>query len=116
MKKAIWVRTFFRGFHRWPDAPEQVAFLRNLHRHCFGVKVQIWVTGSDREVEFFILQSEVDFVTVKQLGPALKGTPSMSCEMMAEYIAEKLKAKNYHVHFVEVDEDGENGARVEYEN
>jgi hypothetical protein len=33
----IQVRTSFVGVHQWKDAPDEVAFLRNLHRHVFKV-------------------------------------------------------------------------------
>ena len=35
VRRWIRVRTTFEGFHCWPSAPNEVAFLRNVHRHLF---------------------------------------------------------------------------------
>lgn len=112
-RTSIYVSTSFTGFHCWPQAPEQVAFLRVLHRHRFGVKVQVAVTHSDRDVEFFILQADVNEYVRNVLQPTLAKKQSMSCEMMAEAIIDGLTLKKYLVRSVEVNEDGENGALVE---
>jgi hypothetical protein len=112
--KRIWITTFFNGFHHWPDAPAQVAFLRSLHRHRFGVKVSVNVLHSDRDVEFFMLQNDVNKVLVTELAKALKAKPAMSCEMMAEFIGQRLHAMKYNVAEITVDEDGENGATLTF--
>ena len=112
----IWVTTFFNGFHQWPLAPDTVAFLRSLHRHRFGVKVTVQVSHADRDVEFFMLQNDVNKVIVTELCKALKAKPAMSCEMMAEFIGMRLANLKYIVCQVEVDEDKENGAIVTFEH
>ena len=43
------------GFHCWRDAPGEVAFLRNHHRHLFVIKVYKPVHHDDRDVEFILL-------------------------------------------------------------
>ena len=60
MYSYIIVKTSFRGFHQYKDAPDQVAFLKNLHRHDFIVEAKIEVKHDDRELEFFIEQSALD--------------------------------------------------------
>ena len=35
----IFITDKFEGYHKYVDAPEEVAFLRNAHRHLFGVRV-----------------------------------------------------------------------------
>lgn len=62
MLKTIYVRTSFVGFHKWETAPQEVSFLRDLHRHIFNVKVTLQVSHSDRDVEFFLLKKDVDFI------------------------------------------------------
>ena len=42
------VKTEFEGFHSWEDAPDEVSFLRNLHRHIFHVTAK-WKVNHDAE-------------------------------------------------------------------
>ncbi len=115
VRTLIWVSTFINAFHHWPEAPDQVGFLRSLHRHKFGIKVTVRVSHEDRDVEFFMLQGDVNKVAALELVKLLKTKPSMSCEMMAEYIGTRLTdAHGYSVVSVAVDEDGENGGIVEF--
>jgi hypothetical protein len=114
MKITIWVTTDFNGFHCWPEAPESVSFLREIHRHVFKVKVALRVFKENREVEFFTLQKLVNQVISGNLVPLLLNRPSMSCEMMAAHLLDVLS--NEHrllVCEVTVSEDGENGSTVE---
>ena len=52
VQRSIWVKFEVIGFHCYPDAPEQVAYLRERHRHKFGFTVSMPVTHNEREVEF----------------------------------------------------------------
>jgi hypothetical protein len=82
MKKYIKVKTDFVGFHRWKDAPDSTAFLRDYHRHIFYVGVSIEVSGSDRELEFFEVKN-----TLEEYTKAFEGEYfDMSCEHIAERI------------------------------
>ena len=108
----VFVTTHFTGFHHWPEAPEEVAFLRNRHRHVFGVKVEVQTDHSDRDVEFFILKKSVDDSIQNVVLPTLEEQPSRSCEMMAHQLYHLLQNLGYIVKSVEVNEDGENGAVV----
>jgi hypothetical protein len=106
----IWVTTSFQAIHSWRDCDiEKVAFLRNKHRHLFRVKVTCRVYHNDRDVEFFVLQDQVDMICAawhkKDIG-------SQSCEMMAHDLMLSLRDQKYDVEEVEVSEDGENGAIV----
>lgn len=116
MNVEIWIRTGFIGFHQWLEAPEEVAYLRNLHRHVFGVKVTAKVTHRDRDIEFHILKKATDAVLVDLKAMLEKdGYTSLSCEEMAVFIHEGLKHKGFDsVSVVEVDEDRECGARVRF--
>lgn len=103
----IWVRTQFVAFHRWPEAPNEVAFLRDFHRHVFHVELSVVVGHDDREVEFFTLKKALDEVLCLHF----EGTYSRkSCEQFAKDIAGWF---NYlTVGKITVSEDGENGATV----
>ena len=102
----IYVTFDIEGIHAWKDAPEEVAFLRNDHRHLFKYKVHIEVKHNDRDIEFFLFQREM-------LEACATHPPYGSCEMRAEQLLEYLQ-NNYPGRnvSVEVSEDGENGAIV----
>ena len=72
MTNYIYINTQFEGFHCWKEAPIEVSFLRNFHRHMFKVKVWIEVRSNDREIEFFMFKKDVnniikDFLYVDDL-------------------------------------------------
>jgi len=104
----IFVTTQFVAFHQWEQAPKEVKFLRNLHRHIFKVKVWYAVKHNNRDKEFFIEKRKLDkyiqdFVIDKN---KIVG----SCEMVAAKIA---NLDDTSIVKVEVSEDGENGAIYE---
>lgn len=97
----IWIRTQFVGFHRYRDAPDEVAFLRDWHRHVFHVRLGVQVTGLNREVEFFTLKKRVDNYLTAYANKQFES----SCEQIADNLM-----KVFGACLVEVAEDGENGA------
>ena len=111
----ILVKTSFVGFHCWPEAPEEVKFLRELHRHQFGVKLILRVSevNDSRELEFFMVKSRLDHLINTVILPYLEQAPSTSCETMARVIAQTMR-EFYNVPEAQVfvDEDGENAAIV----
>lgn len=112
LSRSIYVTTSFVGFHCWPAAPEAFAFLRDVHRHVFHVRVECEVIHGDRQIEFFALQSAVDQMIAKFICPevtAVKASP-VSCEWLAEFLLGLLK--EYPIREIEVSEDGENGSIV----
>tara|TARA_R110000868_G_scaffold132290_2_gene342957 strand:+ start:5337 stop:5555 length:219 start_codon:yes stop_codon:yes gene_type:complete len=60
MKKQIYISTSFEGLHQWKDAPDQVDFLRSAHRHIFNIKIYFEVNHNDRDLEFFMMKSEIN--------------------------------------------------------
>ena len=102
-KTFIIVKTQFQAFHNWPNAPEEVKFLRNPHRHIFYVTVKFIVHHDDRDKEFFIEKRKLDNFLSGCYGPGLM--TGKSCEMLCKEIADYSKAD-----FVSVFEDNENGA------
>lgn len=121
MKTFIYVTTQFEDMHSYPNAPEEVAFLRNPHRHMFHVKATIEVTHLDRELEFILVKRDIDKMcqAIKEIDtPAVK-----SCERIATRLAIAISDKyswiidengfeRARAIIVEVNEDGENGAKV----
>lgn len=106
--KQIYIKTQFEGFHRWKDAPNEVAFLRNQHRHIFYVTVFIPVEHNDREIEFILFKREVqDFINTN-----INKEDVGSCEMIGEKIATHLNTKYFRPVLVDVSEDNENGAVI----
>lgn len=107
------VRTRFTGLHRWNDAPPEVGFLREKHRHEFHVEVKVEQFHDDRDVEYIKLKRKVDEI--------IDGWPynlgERSCEMMCDDLHQALSAhiESKRSYVVKVFEDGENGAEVHYE-
>ena len=106
----IWITHQFPAYHKWKDAPDEVEFLRSMHRHMFKIKLMIDVYNDNRELELFIVQRklktycEEEFEEDEDIG---------SCEM----IGNKIKKQFEEIYpgrmiNVEVSEDGENGVIV----
>jgi hypothetical protein len=105
MKTFIFIQTQFEAIHRWSNAPDEVSFLRNPHRHVFHVRMRFNSTY-DREIEFILMKRNLlDYVTkafhLKDLG-----------EMSCEKICECLKIAYPTSCYISVSEDGENGAEL----
>ena len=116
MKKSIIVTNQIKGFHKYSNAPEDVAFLRSVHRHVFQIKTTIQVFHNDRDLEFFQLQNFIDSCIRKQFksDSFYDYIFIESCESLAEFVLLELKNKYpERTAKVEVWEDGENGCSVE---
>lgn len=110
-KLFITVKNQFDDTHCYPNAPEQVSYLKNLHRHTFMIESKIEVFHEDRELEFYMVKDEIDIAItkVKELVQA------KSCENIAVFILEFLKGRygdNRDI-TVSCSEDGWNKATVE---
>lgn len=117
--KTVYAKVSFEGIHCWPDAPDEVIYLRNSHRHIFNVKASVEVSQNDREIEFIMLGHRLkelfkDFAKNDENG--VWNMVAMSCEDVAEmtmaYIRYKLGLSDETYISVQVDEDGENGCIV----
>lgn len=105
----IWASVRFRQefFHRWPDAPESVGYLRNLHRHMLHIQVDVQQFHDGRDLEYHTLLSRV-----KDEFGFYRGDDS------CETVAFGLKREMEHRYpdravRVQVYEDGENGCVIE---
>lgn len=114
----IQVRTKFEGVHCYPGAPDEVAYLREPHRHIFGVCVEVEVFDGDRELEFVMVKHMVDewIGGLTTTDGNCCNCGAMSCEHMAmmiwSHIKRKVKRAGERYWKVTVDEDGENGASL----
>jgi hypothetical protein len=99
------------GFHHWGDAPEEVAYLRDSHRHVFHASFTIRdLNHADRDQEFHLVQGWVREEFAKILDHAKR--EGMSCEMMAQRLCIRGRVKYQSSISCEVSEDGENHATV----
>lgn len=79
------------GFHFYPEAPQEVAFLRNNHRHQFHIRTTFQVEDSNREIEIFMMQDKIrNFLEGKYGSPC--NFQNMSCEMIAQDICDHFSA------------------------
>lgn len=119
-KNEVIVRHQFKGMHNWANCPiDDVAFLKDSHRHIFHVEVVATVSHADRDIEFFMLQRLIDTAIYNlyngesEMGYIELG--SRSCEMIAKDIIDFLVIK-YDLPSDEVTcsvfEDNENGGKV----
>lgn len=121
-RRSIRVRSTFVGFHHWPGATGERAYLGQRHRHEFTVTASLGVLHHDREVEFHDVQEFLAVTVVPTLGVDLQPFPgapielgSQSCEAVAERVAELLEEQwPGRVQWVAVDEDGQSTARLDY--
>ena len=109
MNNYIWITTSFEGFHKYPNAPKEVAFLKNEHRHIFHIKVWIEVFHNDRDIEFILFKRYVNTLIKKN------NFDFKSCEMISDDLQKKISQKypNRKIN-IEVSEDLENGSYKEY--
>mgnify|MGYP005674988451 FL=1 len=120
-KRWIWVTFKKEGIHKYPAALEDpalatgdeydVSFLGYPHRHIFHFKVAITVTHNDRDIEFIQFKRWLE----KLYAEKTLELDYKSCEMMSDDLFHKIweKYPGREVK-IEVSEDGENGALIEY--
>ena len=121
-QRKIWVTFQKEGMHRYPAAATDpalatgdeydVSFLANPHRHIFHFRVWADVVHNDRDIEFIQFKRWLENLyrdNTLQLD-------YKSCEMMADdlYIQIASRYPSRAV-WIEVSEDGENGALIKYE-
>ena len=111
MKTEVYCTLQVEGTHNWPGCPfEEVAYLRDPHRHMFHVKAYKEVFHDDRDVEFIMLKHEITTYLHQMYFDPMKHLlvfGSQSCEMIGNELLERFELSR-----VEVSEDNENGAIV----
>lgn len=114
-KKFVWVTFQRKGYHFYPNAPADVSYLRDRHRHLFKFKVKIEVKHDDREIEFHQFQNQIE----AWYDSGTLELNHKSCEMIADDLYRKLYHQ-YSTHeftrdlCIEVSEDGECGSECHY--
>ncbi len=121
-QRRIWVTFQKEGIHFYPAAATDpalktgdeydVSFLGAPHRHIFHFRVWIDVVHNDRDIEFIQfkrwLQKLYESGTVQ--------LDYKSCEMMSDDLYLQIAARYPERSvWIEVSEDGENGALIKYE-
>jgi len=120
-----WIEVTFQreGIHKYPAAATDpnlatgdeydVSFLAYPHRHMFHFRVRINVEHNDRDIEFIQFKRWLESLYTRQQD--CLQLDYKSCEMIAEEIivktAERYPGRDM---VVEVSEDGENGAVLQY--
>ena len=121
-QRRIWVTFQKEGIHFYPAAATDpalktgdeydVSFLGTPHRHIFHFRVWIDVVHNDRDIEFIQFKRWVQ----KLYESGTIQLDYKSCEMMSDdlylQIAARYPGRSV---WIEVSEDGENGALIKYE-
>ena len=118
MKTYIELKNQFVGHHRFVNVKEafpsadSIHHLENWHRHVFKVTTSIEVLNEDRELEFFIVQSQIQNYLNKTFH---NKKFELSCEAIARMILTQIISEYGQARFirVKVSEDGENAGIVE---
>ena len=121
-QRRIWVTFQKEGIHCYPAAATDpalktgdeydVSFLSAPHRHIFHFRVWIDVFHDDRDIEFIQFKRWLEKLY-------REGTVQLdykSCEMMSDDLYLEIAARYPgRSVWIEVSEDGENGALIKYE-
>ena len=111
IKKEVFCSLSIDAIHRWTNCPiEEVSFLRDDHRHMFGIKCYSEAQHCDRDIEFIELKHKVLDYLKDTYYDETKRTHyfgSSSCEMIAEELINEFNLTRCIV-----DEDGENGSEL----
>lgn len=107
----VYITTQREFFHRYKDAPDEVAYLRNMHRHLLHINAKVEVFDADREIEFIMFKHRIDEYLDSVVYQA-----NTSCETVAYSILNFIRDKygNHRDIKIVVSEDGENGVEVVY--
>jgi len=107
----VYITDTMEFLHCYEDAPNEVAYLRSLHRHLAHYKVSIEVFSDDREIEFIILKHKIKDYMVN-----LHTDRNCSCEALARMLLSFIQStygKDRDIK-IEVNEDNENGVELVY--
>ena len=123
-ERKIWVTFRKEGIHKYPAAATDpnlatgdeydVSFLANPHRHIFHFRVWIDVFHNDRDVEFIQFKRWLERLYHSDQG--VLSRDYKSCEMISDDLYTQIAARYPdRAVWIEVAEDGENGALIKYE-
>jgi hypothetical protein len=120
-ERKIWVTFRKEGIHCYPAAATDpslatgdeydVSFLGTPHRHIFHFRVWIDVLHNDRDIEFIQFKRWLENL----YKDGILQLDYKSCEMMADDLYAEIAARYPdRAVWIEVAEDGENGALIKY--
>jgi hypothetical protein len=111
MNTEVYCTVLVEGSHCWPGCPfDEVAYLRDPHRHVFYIRAYHHVTHSDRDVEFIMLKHKIQEYMKERFydnTQRMHVFGAMSCEMIAQQLITEFGLTR-----CDVSEDNENGAVV----
>ena len=121
-ERKIWVTFQKEGIHKYPAAATDpalatgdeydVSFLGVPHRHIFHFRVWIDVFHNDRDIEFIQFKRWLE----KLYATGTLQLNFKSCEMISDDLYDQISARYPdRAVWIEVAEDGENGALIKYE-
>ena len=121
-ERKIWVTFRKEGIHCYPAAATDpalktgdeydVSFLGTPHRHIFHFRVWIDVLHNDRDIEFIQFKRWLENL----YKDGILQLDYKSCEMMADDLYAEIAGRYPdRAVWIEVAEDGENGALIKYE-
>ena len=121
-ERKIWVTFRKEGIHCYPAAATDpslatgdeydVSFLGTPHRHIFHFRVWIDVLHNDRDIEFIQFKRWLENL----YKDGILQLDYKSCEMMADDLYAEIAGRYPdRAVWIEVSEDGENGALIKYE-
>jgi hypothetical protein len=121
-ERKIWVTFRKEGIHCYPAAATDpalatgdeydVSFLGTPHRHIFHFRVWIDVVHNDRDIEFIQFKRWLENL----YKDGILQLDHKSCEMMADDLYAEIAGRYPdRAVWIEVAEDGENGALIKYE-
>jgi hypothetical protein len=121
-ERKIWVTFRKEGIHCYPAAATDpalktgdeydVSFLGSPHRHIFHFRVWIDVIHNDRDIEFIQFKRWLENL----YKDGILQLDHKSCEMMADDLYAEIAGRYPdRAVWIEVAEDGENGALIKYE-
>ena len=121
-ERKIWVTFRKEGIHCYPAAATDpalktgdeydVSFLGTPHRHIFHFRVWIDVLHNDRDIEFIQFKRWLENL----YKDGILQLDYKSCEMMADDLYAEIAGRYPdRAIWIEVAEDGENGALIKYE-
>jgi len=109
--RRIVARFQVEGIHCWPDCPiEEVAYLKDPHRHMFHIECVKPVFHDDRDIEFIQFSHTIlDYLNDKYYSETHKCLQlgSLSCEQIAQELFDAFDLIG-----CQVLEDGESGSRL----
>jgi hypothetical protein len=121
-ERKIWVTFRKEGIHKYPAAESDpalatgdeydVSFLGVPHRHIFHFRIWIDVFHNDRDIEFIQFKRWLE----KLYAGGTLELNFKSCEMISDDLYLQIAARYpERAVWIEVAEDGENGALIKYE-